>query len=666
MEEDDESDTDSICSDISTTSSMGGEMTSTLYVGKFPPFIKKEQISDHFSDYGFGDNVTRVTIFYDKTTHKSRGCGIVVMTPASIGESAARKLNGTLLCGKHRIVVRPYQRKRRQNAKKRTGAKSMSPLSPDKRSFSGKLVGLGTSSQSSPFASQSRTVDSDEESVSSVSGEFCKVFVNSSPQFPNYVNDNHLRKHFSQYKGEIVNARIIRDQETKETKGYGIVTFSSLSAAEAAIQKMNGSCLHGKFTIKLHSDREHSGRKRQPAVSPSVPPLQAASPQKQLPSYPLQDSDDSDNESVSSTSGEACKIFVTSTPPLTNFVNNRHLHDHFSEFGLDIVSIRVIRNRKTKLTKGFAFITFSSSTAASNAIQAKNGSMLLGKHKLRIEFERGSIGGRRESQPSPDPHPQVQEMRRASGPKRISVTDVSTLSQQSSIQPPNPQLYLPQPASAAIVVENLNPVISDHEIKAVMGVPIFSCTFEATGPDSKRATIQCQVPSDAATAVAKLNGKQLLGHIVRAFLAPTALPSLPSPPSIQPNPQHKPMTHPVKVTHLAPTVTEEKLQFHFSAAGEVVNCKIHHTKNTYAHVNFKDEQTALHAVAMLNGSFLDGWKINVSPKFGKTPPPAGPPPPQLQPTAGVPFQYSSPPDVAPGSATVMKLAPVKQQLPQPM
>lgn len=658
LEEDYESDTDSICSDISTTSSLGGEMTSTLYVGQFPPFIKKEQISDHFSDYGFGENVTRVTIFYDKTTHKPRGCGVVVITPAIIAESVIRTLNSTLLCGKHKIVVKPYRRRRRQNAKKRTGAKSTSPspLSPEKRSLSGKLVGLRTTS---PFPSQSRTVDSDEESVSSVSGDHVKVFVNSSPPFPNYVNNKHLRNHFSPYKEEIVNARIIRDQETKETKGYGIITFSSLSAAETAIQKMNGSCLHGKFTIKLHSDRGHSVKKRQPPL----PQFQAASPQEQLPSYPLQDSDDSDSESVS---GEFCKVFVASTPPFTNSVNRRHLQDHFSEFGVDITSIRVITNKKTKQTKGFAFITFSSSTAASNAIQAKNGSILLGKYKLRIEFERGSISGRRESQPSANPYPQSHETRRASVPSQpmgIIIQDVGTLSQQSSIQPPNPQPYSPQPASTAIVVENLNPVISDHELKAVMGVPISSCFFETTGPDTKRATIQFQLPSDAATAVAKLNGKQLLGHIAHAFLAPTAFPNPPLP-SVQPHPQQ---TYSVKVTHLAPTVTEEKLKLHFSAAGEVVNCKIHHTKNAYAHVNFKDEQTALRAVAVINGSFLDGWKINVSPKFGKTLPPTGPPPPQLQPTAGAPFQCFSPPNVAPlkvGSNTVD--LPQAKQLPQPL
>ena len=643
-------------------------MTSTLYVAQFPPFIKKEQISDHFSDYGFGENVTRVTIFYDKTTHKSRGCGVVVVTPAIIAESVIRTLNGTLLCGKHKIVVRSHRRRRKQNAKKRTGAKSTSPspLSPEKRSLSGKLVGLRTSPRSSPFPSQSRTVDSDEESVSSISGEFVKVFVNSTPPFQNYVNNKHLQNHFSPYKEEIVNARIIRDQETKETKGYGIITFSSLSAAETAIQKMNGSCLHGKFTIKLHSDREHSVKKRQPPL----PKFQAASPQKQLPSYPLQDSDDSDSESVSSTSGEFCKVFVASTPPFTNSVNRRHLQDHFSQFGVDITSIRVITNKKTKQTKGFAFITFSSSTAASNAIQAKNGSILLGKYKLRIEFERGSTSGRRESQPSANPYPQSHEMRRASGPSQptgIILQDVSTLSQQSSIQAPNPQPYSPQPASTAIVLENLNPVISDHELKAVMGVPISSCFFETTGPDNKRATIQFQLPSDAATAVAKLNGKQLLGHIARAFLAPTALPNPPLP-SVQPHPQHRPMTYPVKVTHLAPTITEEKLKLHFSAAGEVVNCKIHHTKNAYAHVNFKDEQTALRAVAVINGSFLDGWKINVSPKF---PPPTGPPPPpppQLQPSAGTPFHCSPPPNVAPlrlGSNTV-DLSPAKQELPQPL
>jgi len=103
--EDYRSNTKSVNSDISTLNSTGREMTSTLYVGNFTPHIKKQQISKHSSEHGFGENVICVTIFFDIHTRKSKGCGIVTVTPTAIAESAIQTLNGTLLCGKPLYVA---------------------------------------------------------------------------------------------------------------------------------------------------------------------------------------------------------------------------------------------------------------------------------------------------------------------------------------------------------------------------------------------------------------------------------------------------------------------------------------------------------------------------------------------------------------------------------
>jgi len=52
------------------------------------------------SEHDFGDNVVHVTIFFDIDTRKSKGCGIVTITPTAVAESTIQTLNGTLLCGK--------------------------------------------------------------------------------------------------------------------------------------------------------------------------------------------------------------------------------------------------------------------------------------------------------------------------------------------------------------------------------------------------------------------------------------------------------------------------------------------------------------------------------------------------------------------------------------
>ena len=69
---------------------------------------------------------------------------------------------------------------------------------------------------------------------------------------------------------------------------------------------------------------------------------------------------------------------------------------------------------------------------------------------------------------------------------------------------------------------------------------------------------------------------------------------------------------PVKVTHLPPSVTEVELYQYFQKAGEVIDCRLHESSYTYAHVNFRYQQSAQNAVDCLNGSVLHEWRINVS------------------------------------------------------
>ena len=69
---------------------------------------------------------------------------------------------------------------------------------------------------------------------------------------------------------------------------------------------------------------------------------------------------------------------------------------------------------------------------------------------------------------------------------------------------------------------------------------------------------------------------------------------------------------PVKVTHLPPSITKVELRQCFQKAGEVIDCQLHESRNTYAHVNFRYQQGAQNAVDCFNGSILHEWRINVS------------------------------------------------------
>lgn len=61
------------------------------------------------------------------------------------------------------------------------------------------------------------------------------------------MDENQLHDAFSPY-GEIVEAILIRDRNTKRLKGFGFVEFATPEAAKAALE-MNGKELQGRTLV---------------------------------------------------------------------------------------------------------------------------------------------------------------------------------------------------------------------------------------------------------------------------------------------------------------------------------------------------------------------------------------------------------------------------------
>ncbi|MCL4361236.1 RNA-binding protein [Candidatus Dependentiae bacterium] len=68
------------------------------------------------------------------------------------------------------------------------------------------------------------------------------------------TDGNSLSKHFSQ-AGTVEEAVIVKDKETKRSRGFGFVTFASAEEANRAIKELDGSMLDGK-TIKVNIAKE--------------------------------------------------------------------------------------------------------------------------------------------------------------------------------------------------------------------------------------------------------------------------------------------------------------------------------------------------------------------------------------------------------------------------
>lgn len=59
------------------------------------------------------------------------------------------------------------------------------------------------------------------------------------------LSDEDLEQAFAEF-GTVTSARIIRDRETRRSKGFGFVELEDDAAADAAISKMDGKDLNGR------------------------------------------------------------------------------------------------------------------------------------------------------------------------------------------------------------------------------------------------------------------------------------------------------------------------------------------------------------------------------------------------------------------------------------
>jgi heterogeneous nuclear ribonucleoprotein A1/A3 len=67
-----------------------------------------------------------------------------------------------------------------------------------------------------------------------------------------------LRELFARF-GEVLDARIVRDGSSGMSKGYGFVTMSALSEADAAVSRLDGHALRGSV-LKVRLARARTVR----------------------------------------------------------------------------------------------------------------------------------------------------------------------------------------------------------------------------------------------------------------------------------------------------------------------------------------------------------------------------------------------------------------------
>jgi CUG-BP- and ETR3-like factor len=76
---------------------------------------------------------------------------------------------------------------------------------------------------------------------------------------PHDLTDADLATAFAPF-GSVISAKVFVDKVTGESKGFGFVSYSTSTAAEAAIASMNGFQI-GNKRLKVQHKRIHQGKK---------------------------------------------------------------------------------------------------------------------------------------------------------------------------------------------------------------------------------------------------------------------------------------------------------------------------------------------------------------------------------------------------------------------
>ncbi|CAN0901248.1 Oligouridylate-binding protein 1 [Linum grandiflorum] len=175
------------------------------------------------------------------------------------------------------------------------------------------------------------------------------------------VTDATLYACFSSYP-TCSDARVMWDQKTGRSRGFGFVSFRNHQDAHGAINDLNGKWL-GSRQIRCNwaTKGALSNEDKQGSDAKSVVELTSGS----------DDGQDKKSDDAPENNPQYTTVYVGNLAPE---VTNVDLHRHFHTFGAGIIEdVRVQRD------KGFGFVRYSTHDEAALAIQIGNARILYGK-----------------------------------------------------------------------------------------------------------------------------------------------------------------------------------------------------------------------------------------------------------------------------------------------
>ncbi|KAK9726694.1 hypothetical protein RND81_05G231200 [Saponaria officinalis] len=195
--------------------------------------------------------------------------------------------------------------------------------------------GVDWSTQGSDFGTESEGGNGGGEGLSEPP-EDAKLFVGNLP----YDVDSEKLANMFDAAGVVEISEVIYNRETDRSRGFGFVTMSTVEEADKAVEMFSSYELNGRLlTVNKAAPR---------GTRPERPPREFT------PSF---------------------RIYVGNLPW---DVDNDRLEELFSEHG-KVLTARVVSDRETGRSRGFAFVTMASETEMNDAIAALDGQTLDGR-----------------------------------------------------------------------------------------------------------------------------------------------------------------------------------------------------------------------------------------------------------------------------------------------
>ena len=416
---------------------------------------------------------------------------------------------------------------------------------------------------------------SDTESTTSSVGyadDKTYIFVDKMPR-KTTVND--VKQHFQKFKERMI-GRVLFIKGSNGTKAR--LTFKSSESALEAIEMMNKSYFPNSSTpivVKMWVDKwkqksvqelakRHTSRKK------------------------------SNSESLADEPAVATDVYVGNNLPPS--VTENDIKMHFKKFEPHIQRVLLIKDPKTKKSKGFAKVTFTSLQFAQRAVEKLNKSLLPQcKQRLTVNI----WGAKKETDeipPSPTksiPEEDEKDAEKKSRPRRkqkVSTEQVTTLPEWKDE---------PKEELIGLTIENVSNLVSGDQLKLMLeaygNVRRYSIT---PGSTHYKAEVFFSTKNEADDAISNLNGNHLAGNKILVRYLPVSSEKT----GIE--------TFGVYVGKIPNALQKPELEQIFSKYGKILSIHFNPDKK-FAFVNYLKMEDAKAALDM-NNREVYGSKLRVN------------------------------------------------------